>query len=70
MGNRPQEHYWQFNATDGADVLTDGGAAFFEHQARQLADTLGCRLVTYTDISPQRTDPGKWIVSGTVVLVK
>ena len=51
MAKRLLKHRWQFYVTDAAEIAAGDGAACFERHARELAQTLGCQLVTYKDLS-------------------
>ena len=70
MATRPQTHYWQFYVTEDRDLSADDAVACFEAQARQLADTLGCRLVRASSVTLEQTGARKWVVSGTVTLIR
>ena len=70
MATRPQAHYWQFYVTEDRDLSADDAIACFEAQARQLANTLDCRLVRASDVTLEQTAARKWTVSGTVTLVR
>ena len=68
MSKSSQEHVWQFPVADGMMHLADNGTRYFEIHARQLANSLGLRVLAFKNVKLERTSRNVWMVTGTVVL--
>ena len=63
------EQVWQFHVEDGLQ-FDKNGSTFFRQRATEMAETIGCRLVSMKNIELETVPGGRWMVTGTVSLEK
>lgn len=61
------EQVWQFHVEDGLH-FDKNGSTFFKERATEMAETIGCRLVSTKNVELETVSGGRWMVTGTVGL--
>lgn len=61
------EQVWQFHIKDGLQ-FDKNGSTFFKERAAEMAETIGCRLVSTKNVELETVSGGRWMVTGTVGL--
>ena len=63
------EQVWQFHVDEGTH-FDKNGSTFFYKRAIEMAETIGCRLVSMKNVELETVSGGRWMVTGTVGLEK